>query len=218
MFLLDGVDDTSDFFSSFVPCIAQLIPDDEIRKILLKSDSILLLQDICWNVLNREGSEKSHQLLECVIHAFHEVIILAPAHCKQTTWKPSLINQLIDMHYRCSGNRGLLTLYSRFELAAVLLRLSQLCGIETSLEKFLPSVTQFLSLTVKDLEDMDESYTDMWFVALQSLIEVVSTNELQRKKLKTDQAVQRVVSGAGVEVCSQSIRTLISDFQRILYA
>lgn len=211
---------TSDFFSTFVPCIAQLTPDNEIRKILFKNDSLFVLQQICWNVLNqKESSKKSNQLLECLIHAFHEVIILSPSHCKQTTWKPDLIKKLIGIHHQCCENRGLITLYSRFELAAVLLRLSQLCGLEVSLcDEFLPSVTRFLSSSVKDLEDMDESYTDIWFVALQSLIEVVSTDELQRKKLKADESTRQVVSCAKAEVFSHSVQALINDFQRILYA
>ena len=219
--LLDVVDsDASDFFSSFVPCIAQLTPDNEIRKILLKNNSLIVLQHICWNVVNRERSlQKSNQLLECLIHAFHEVIILSPLHCKQTTWKPDLIKKLIGMHHQCCENRGLLTLYSRFELAAVLLRLFHLCDLETSLcDGFLPSVTRFLSSSVKDLDDMDENYTEMWFVALQSLIEVVSTDELQRKKLKADEPTRQVVSCAKADVFSHSVQALINDFQRILYA
>lgn len=217
---IDEVNGTNDFFSTFVPCIAQLIPDNEIRKILFKNDSLLVLQQICWNVLNQEeSSQKLHQLLECLVHSFHEVIILSPSHCKQTTWKPDLIKKLIGMYHQCCENRGLLTLYSRFELAAVLLRLSQLCGLEDSLfDEFLPSVTRFLLSSVKDLEDMDERYTDMWFVAFQSLLEVVSTDELQRKKLKADESARRAVSCAKADVFSHSVQALIKDFQRITYA
>ena len=54
--LLDVVDsDASDFFPSFVPCIAQLTPDNEIRKTLLKNHSLIVL---CWN--EKKVHQKSH--------------------------------------------------------------------------------------------------------------------------------------------------------------
>lgn len=110
-------------------------------------------------------------------------------------------------------------MYSRFEMVAVLLRLYQVCGVRImSMDKFLLSVVHFVLQAVEDIQDMDESYTDMWHVAVQSLIQVLSVNKSERNNLKSDPDIQRLMSNARTDVTPKSAHgLLLRDFQLVLY-
>ena len=210
----NDIDTVHHLFSSMLPCIAQLLPDEDLRKIMVDSNFLDLLQTFGDSM---KTDEKNNQLLECLIHIFHEAIVLIPKHCKGVTWKPSLIKKLIGLYHQSYENKGMFTLYSRFEVIVVLLRLTELCGLKLRDNDFLQSVTGFLLDTVEDLEDMDENYSDMWFIAMQSLLEVVSNNDFERNELKRSSDTKRALSQASENTVSKNVKSLIKDLHRILY-
>ncbi|XP_066922056.1 neurochondrin-like [Clytia hemisphaerica] len=201
-------------FTSLLPCIAQLLPDNDLRKLMIDNGLLDLLQTF-GDVIKTD--EKENQLVECFIHIFHEVTILIPTHCKRVTWKASLIEKFVKLYHQGYEIRGMFTLYSRVEMTIVLLRLPVLCGLKLPDENFLQSVTGFLSDNVDDLEDMGESYSGMWSIAMQSLLEVVSNNDFERNKLKGSSGVKRALSEASKNAMSKNVKSLIKDLQRILY-
>ena len=151
------------------------------------------------------------------------MIILSPAYCKQATWKQSLIQGLIQLqpHHahelKCSitSKRLSLSLYSRFELLAVLLRLSN-HSVELNDDNFPVNALDFLMSTATDLDDIGESYHEIWCVAAQSLVESVMRNEQDRIRMKTNSQVKETLRNIDLNVNSTIVRELIDDFKRVL--
>jgi len=211
-----------------LPCLAQLLPDDSLLKILTKHQFLSVVHDYCTrlllSVINSSPSVTQINQLECIVHIFHEVIILSPTYCKQVTWNQSLVHGLkqLQIHHQqqcLMTNKKLvsLSLYSRFELLAVLLRLSD-HGVELFDDNFLVNALEFLMLTITDLEDMDESYHEIWCVAAQSLVETIIRNELECAKVKASPQVKEILTNVEVKVQdnSSSVKELIDDFKRVL--
>lgn len=168
------------------PCVAQLLPDDAMRKVLIRCKcQDLYIRYFCCVVQSKQTEMVCLEAVNSTIHILYQLLLLEPKHCYESTLFDELVTSTRNIIHDFLATSADKSEYTSFEMIALLFTLLRLKSYEVD------SIIQTLTEASINFifNEIDSSVAgdlkDIWIIAAQNIMVYVTEHEKLYRHLKT---------------------------------